>query len=216
MQIMLIMADYIILNIVYLLCCIPIVTIGAAQAGLFTGMRVLQDPEDDSSCLKAFFKGFATGFGTITIIWVVLFGVMALMAYNLVAVLILDAAGSFAPVWMCITGLVICAIYQSILTLFHSKFGCTIRQLLKNVLYVICAHPLRSIAVAAFVWAPLLVFAFIFDIFIQGLLVWIVGYYSIAFGFCVRLMKKPFQTLTENFVAAYEAEHGEIVLEEQS
>ena len=214
MQIMLIIADYMILNFLYVLCCIPIVTIGAAQAGLFSGMRVLLDPEDDNPCIRAFFKGFASGFGTITIVWVGLLAIMALMGYNLVAVMILEHAGAFAPTWMCIVGLVICAIYESVLTLFHSKFGCTVRQLIKNVLFVICAHPIRSLAVAVLVWAPLLIFALAFDIFIQGLLAWAIAYYSIAFGFCVKLMKKPFQTLTENFVAAYEAEHGEILLEE--
>lgn len=214
MQIMLIMADYIILNVVYVLCCIPIVTIGAAQAGLYSGMRVLLDREDDTSCLRAFFRGFANGFGTITVVWIGLLAIMALMGYNLVAVMILEAAGSFAPKWMCIAGLVVCALYQPMLTLFHSKFGCTIPQLLKNVLYVIMAHPLRSITVAILVWGPLLIFLFAFNIFLQGIFAWVVAYYSIAFGLCVRIMNKPFQTLTENFVAAYEAEHGEIIVDE--
>ena len=215
MQIMLLLADYIILNVIFILCCIPIFTIGAAQAGLYSGMRVLLDREDDSSCVRAFFRGFASVFGKITIVWIVMLVIMALLGYNLVAVLILEAAGAFAPKWMCIVGLVILAIYQSMLTLFHSKFGCTIRQLLKNAFYIILAHPLRSIAVAALTWAPVLVFAFAFDIFIQATPAWIVCYYSIAFGLNVKLMNKPFQTVTENFVAAYEAEHGEIVLEEE-
>ena len=54
-QLLMTVADIIILNVLYLVCCIPVFTIGAAQAGLFTGIRVLLDKEDDSSCAKAFF-----------------------------------------------------------------------------------------------------------------------------------------------------------------
>ena len=215
MQILLLLADYMILNLLFILCCIPIFTIGAAQAGLYSGMRVLLDKEDDSPCSRAFFKGFSSGFGKITIVWTVLLAVMALLVYNLVATLILDLAGSYAPVWMCVLALAICILYQSMLTLFHSQFDCTIRQLLKNVFYVVLAHPLRSIAVAVLAWIPVAVFAFAFDYFIQGSIIWAAGYYSVAFGVNVKIMEKPFQTLTENFVSAYEAEHGEIVLEEE-
>lgn len=215
MQILMLVADYMILNALFILCSIPIITIGAAQAGLYSGMRVLLDKQDDSPCVRAYFKGFASGFGKITIVWTVLLAVMALLVYNLVAVLILDQAGTYAPVWMCIVALVICILYQSMLTLFHSKFDCTIRQLFKNVLYVILAHPLRSIAVAVLAWIPVAVYAFAFDYFIQGTILWVAGYYSVAFGINVKIMEKPFQRLTENFVSTYEAEHGEIVLDEE-
>ena len=58
MQLLLKFADYIILNMIYIACCVPIFTIGAAQAGLYNGLRVLQDKEDDSSCIKAFFRQY--------------------------------------------------------------------------------------------------------------------------------------------------------------
>ena len=49
MQILMFVGDLIILNILYLICCIPIFTIGAAQAGMYTACKVLLDKEDDSS-----------------------------------------------------------------------------------------------------------------------------------------------------------------------
>ena len=85
MQTLLVAADYIILNAVFILCCLPVFTIGAAQAGLYTGIRVLRDKEDDSSCLKAFFRGFKSGFGKITLVWCLFAVVIAILGYNLVA-----------------------------------------------------------------------------------------------------------------------------------
>ena len=68
-QMLLKLADMMIMNILYVLCCLPVFTIGAAQAGLHTGIRQLRDPADDSSCTKAFFRGFANGFGKITLVY---------------------------------------------------------------------------------------------------------------------------------------------------
>ena len=205
MQTMLIAADYIILNAIFILCCIPIITIGAAQAGLHTGIRVLRDKEDDSSPLKAFFRGFKSGFGRITLVWCSFALVIALLAYILIAVFLFDLQGLNAPVWMGYLGIFLCIVYQSMLTPLHAAFGCTARQLVRNVFFIFLAHPLRSIAVAVLTWVPVIIFALNFPIFLQGTIVWIAGYYSIAFSVIHSIMKKPFQRFTENFVAAQEA-----------
>lgn len=193
------LSDYLILNVLFLLCCIPIFTIGAAQAGLYSGIAALNDKEDDTPCVRKFFQGFSDGFGTITILWSISLCIMALMVYNLTAVLILDAAGAYAPVWLCVAILAVFIVYQSVMVMFHSRFGCTPGQLLKNVLYVILAHPLRSVAVAVLTWFPMIICAIAFDVFVKDLLLILLCYYSIAFLLNLSIMKKPFQTLENNF-----------------
>jgi len=230
MQIMLIVADYIILNVVFILCCIPIFTIGAAQAGLYTGIRVLRDKEDDSSCIKAFFRGFANGFKTITLVWNIILVIMVLIGYNFGIVLIYQLAefvapevlgsvtavmGYDTPFWMSLAGFLICIIYQSVLTIFHSQFGGTAWQLIRNTFLTIMAHPLRSLAVTVTTWLPIVVFLLLTPVFLQITPLWVAGYYSLTFHLNVIIMQKPFQVYTENFVAAYEAEHGEIKLPEE-
>ena len=229
-QILLIAADYIILNVIYVICCIPIFTIGAAQAGLYTGLRVLRDKEDDSSVVKAFFRGFANGFGKITLVWVILLVIMSLIGYNFGIVLIYQFAeyvapevlgsvtavmGYDTPFWMSLAGFLICIVFQSMVTIFHSKFGCTTWQLVRNTFMTIMAHPLRSLAVTALTWLPVAVFLLFTPLFLQITPAWLAGYYSLSFQLNVIIMQKPFQIFTENFVAAYEAEHGEIKLTEE-
>lgn len=214
MQTLLIAADYVILNVVFAVCCLPIFTIGAAQAGLYTGLKVLRDKEDDTSPLKAFFRGFKSGFGRITLVWCAFSLCMILLGYNLVATLIYGLKGMNAPLWMAMLGVIICMIFQSLLTPFHASFGCTAWQLVRNVFFVFLAHPLRSIALTLLTWGPAIVFAVHFPLFLQGTIAWAAGYYSIAFSVNLGIMAKPFQIFTENFVAAYEAEHGEIQIDE--
>lgn len=206
MQTLLVAADYIILNAVFILCCLPVFTIGAAQAGLYTGIRVLRDKEDDSSCLKAFFRGFRSGFGKITLVWCIFAVVIAILGYNLVAVLVAGLQGMNAPLWMGMAGLFFCILFQSLLTPFHATFGCTPMQLVRNVFFLFLAHPLRSIAVTVLTWVPVVVFALNFPIFLQGTIAWVAGYYSIAFSVNQSLLAKPFKIFTENFNAAQQSE----------
>lgn len=208
------LTDYLILNVLFLLCCIPIFTIGAAQAGLYSGIAALNDKEDDTPCVRKFFQGFSDGFGSITILWTISLFIMALMVYNLTAVLILDAAGAYAPVWLCAVILAIFIVYQSVMAIFHSRFGCTTRQLLRNVLYVIFAHPLRSIAVAILTWLPVIICGIAFDVFVQDMLLILLCYYSVAFLLNLSIMKKPFQTLENNFYKGIAGQDENEVLED--
>ena len=50
--------DLILLNVLYIVCSIPVFTIGAAQAGLYTAVKVMLDKEDDTSVFKAYWRGF--------------------------------------------------------------------------------------------------------------------------------------------------------------
>ena len=70
MQALMAVGDLIILNILFILFSLPIVTMGAAQAGLYTGVRVITDKEDDSSPAAGFVRGFKTGFFKITLMWI--------------------------------------------------------------------------------------------------------------------------------------------------
>lgn len=202
MQMMLKLADMILLNLLFILFCIPIVTIGAAQAGLFSGIRQLMNKEDDSSCIKAFFRGFASGFGKITLVHTCFLIVMALLCVNLYAVLVLKYAGFHAPVWMCIVALVICVLFHSMLAPFHSCFGCTAWQLVRNMYFVIMAYFIRSVIVAVLVWLPIGVFLLDAYFFMQGFPVWCLLYYSFAYLFVYSIMKKPFEGLKKDFLDA--------------
>ena len=201
MQALGLLADYLILNILYVICCIPVFTIGAAQAGLYNGLRILTSKEDDSSCVKAFFRGLRSGFGKITLAWCITGIATLVLGYSILAVYVFKLAGysySTSALVFSIIGTSIAAVYQSMLTLFHAYFGCTFRQLFRNTFLVILANPLRSIAVALIVWAPVILLIANFALFMQMAFLLVFLYYSITMSFCVRLMAAPFQRLIDN------------------
>lgn len=200
MQILMYIGDLIILNLLFLLCCLPVFTIGAAHAALYSGIRTLQDPEDDTAPSKAFFKGFRTGFKQITIAWNILLVitlVLALVAYLCMG---FEQVLGRAPTWMSFISLAVAAVFMSLVTLFHSRFSCTVWQLLRNCWFLAVAHPLRTLLVTVLTWLPIvLVFVMKTVTFIGVTPIWFLLYYSTAALFSFAAMKKPFKTLIDHF-----------------
>lgn len=96
------MADLIILNILAIICCIPIFTIGASVTALhYVALKIVRNEE--YYVTKYFFKSFKQNFKQATIIWLIMllmFGVVALLFLSYVL------SGTTLPRWWQITMLV--------------------------------------------------------------------------------------------------------------
>lgn len=199
MQALMYVADLIILNVLFILCSLPLFTIGAAQSGLFNAVRVMQDKEDDSSLTAAFFRGFKNGFKRITIVWLSFLAIFAVLFYNFVTVYILGSTGLEAPTVFAIIGLCLCGLLYCVMTVFHSRFDCTVKQLFRNALLLILAHPLRCIALTLLIWSPLLILLLDFYGFTMLAPVFLAVWFSVTSLFAYSCMKKPFTGLAEDF-----------------
>ena len=199
MQILMFLGDIIILNVLYLVCCIPIFTIGAAQSAMYTACKVLLDKEDDSSIYAAFGRGFKNGFGTVTLAWAVMTLALLVVGYGAITAVMLGA-----PAWLVLIAVGICAVFHTLVPAFHARFGCKWWQLIRNTWFLLFAHPLRSIACMAMICFPLgflvycLYYGKIYD-FMSLATIWGTLYFGTAFCFATSFLKKPFNTLTAHF-----------------
>jgi uncharacterized membrane protein YesL len=199
--------DLIFLNVIYLLCCIPIFTIGAAQAGLYTAVRAMRDDEDYvGSCYTAFFDGFKNGFGRVTVANLIIMIVMGVMTWNLALVYYFSVSTPTAPVWLSIASLVIAGLFQTLVPLFHSKFGCTTWQLIRNAGYLIICNPIASLILVVLMWAPIIVFLVDTTLFITITPLWLLGYYAIAAAVGVHFFRTSFRILEKNFYESQAAQ----------
>lgn len=191
MQVLMTLGDLIILNLLFLLCSIPVVTMGAAQAGLYTAVRTITDKNDDTSPAKAFFRGFKSGFLKITLVWIVY---LILIIATLLTFFSLN--GGFTKV-MALIGFCIVAIMQTLTMMFHSRFDCTPIQLLRNSVLLFLAHPLRVIPATFLSWLSVLIALYDPNSFIAMGPVFITLFISVTFLLSYALMYKPFKDLVE-------------------
>lgn len=194
MQTMMTVGDLIILNFLFVFCSLPIFTIGAAQAGMYTAMRVMCDKEDDSSLVKAFFRGFKSGFGKVTVAWGLMNVITAVVAYCS-----MWCYGFGLPAWACILPVVIIAWFGAQIPAIHSRFDCTAGQLIRNSWFLVIAHPIRTLLTTVLTWLPMVVFLMNAFLFIKVTPLWCVIYFSLAFLFGQTFLAKPFATMVEEF-----------------
>ncbi len=74
-------SDIIILNVLWIVCCIPIVTIGASTtAMLYVTMKIVNG--EDAYIVRKFFKSFKENFLQSTVIWLIMLAVGAVLVCN--------------------------------------------------------------------------------------------------------------------------------------
>lgn len=209
MQVLGFIADIFIMNLVFLVCCLPIVTIGAAQSGLFNAMRVLQDREDDSSVMKAFFRGFKNGFFRITPVWIVFLVLDVILVYTIAMSFSWQELGIYIHWGFPLVMLGLLLLIQSVVPAFHARFSCSPFQLVRNSLLLIGFYPLRCLGLAVLVWAPAVLAIMNVQLFFQINPLFFTVYYSFTYLMGALFMKKPFDKLIENFYGEDEEEEAE-------
>ena len=211
-QILMFVADLAILNVCFVLCCLPIFTIGPAQAALYTAVRAINDPEDDRSPWKVFFSHFFEGFGTITAAWLIFFVTEIALFF---AITRSSGYVNVPTFWISMAAMVLVMLLHAQIPLFHSRFGCSVGQLIRNSFFLCLAHPLRSILVAVLIWAPLVLFLAATNLFLHTSITLILLYYAVVFLLNFMIMKKPFATLIDHYRETHDAEGVAILTPEE-
>lgn len=76
------LADLMILNLLFLLSCIPVVTIGAAWTAMYyVTLKMVRDEED--SIIRGFFRAFRRNWKQATILWLMVLGLGAVMVLDI-------------------------------------------------------------------------------------------------------------------------------------
>ena len=197
MQAMLNLGYMILLNFLYLACSIPVVTQGAAQAGLYSALRHMGDEEKETSCLPEFFKGMKTGFKKITLIYGLSVIPMLIIAGGFILSLLLDGAGLDMPVWLSGAAVLLFAAWQTMLVVFHASFACEAKELLRNSFRAAMAFPLQSLLSGILLWLPAILLLMYPTTFVMMIPLWLCLYYSLAFEIILYLMKKPLQKMKD-------------------
>lgn len=98
------------LNLLWLLCCIPIVTVGASTTALYyTSLKIVRG--EDHSLARMFFKSFRENFRQSTVLWLILLATGLFLGADGYLVYRLRATSTGAPavLWTLILALIIAA-----------------------------------------------------------------------------------------------------------
>lgn len=175
-------ADLIILNVVFIVCCIPIVTIGASVTAMYY-VTLKMARNEESYIVKGFFKSFRENFKQATIIWLILLVAGLLLGMDFRIVQQVESTGLLKVVTY---GLYMVAlIYAMMLSYIFpllAKFDNTIKNTFKNAMLMSIRHLPFTIVILLVGFAPAIATLTIPIVLAYGLIVWImVGFSLIAF-----------------------------------
>lgn len=178
MQVFSRICDLVLLNFAFLLCCLPIFTVGAAVSALYTvSFRMMR--EEDSHVLRQFFRAFRDNFRSATPVFAVLLIIAgpALVYFDRMFRL----AGPLR--WTSLVFLLIAMtalLTGSIALPWTSQFRNSTRQTLLNGLILSVTHLPRSLAVTVLWLLPLILWCANYDLFLKISFLWIALYFAAA------------------------------------
>lgn len=191
--------DIILLSLIFILCSVPIITIGAAQAALASAVRSMLDPHAEQTPFRAFFKGFTDGFGKITVIWLCCLIPICCSLYVILGATVTDFVIPAEIFWILAVVTVLCMMFQVVSSFLHSWFDCKFFDLIQNSLLLAVTYPLRTLIMSISVWLPLCFALLEPYVFLAFSPFFIFFYFGLAFMLCYYLIRKPFRKIQEQY-----------------
>ena len=162
------MADMIILNILMILCCIPIITAGAAFTAMhYVLLKIVRDEE--GYLVRGFFKSFAQNFRQATLIWLLMLLIIAVYVGDwFILVYSCAVFPRVLIIGVMAIGIVILMVSMYVFPLL-ARFDNTIRKTINNAMLLAFANLPKTVLMAVFYALPFIIgyfsaYSFIFII----------------------------------------------------
>lgn len=173
-----IVADVFFVNLLYLMCCALIVTIGPASSALIA----LSDAflREEACGPSVFWKVFRRNCRDFLLPWLF---VLCLGVFLLYDIYLLLVHTTMAYVVFAIILIVLSILYLMVLAhvaLIHARFECKFRHLLTNAVLISMAHPLQTLTILLLKLFPWVVFFFFPQVFVLLTPLWLFAYFSLS------------------------------------
>lgn len=181
-QIMSRVFDLMLLNIVFLIMCIPIVTIGANFTAMYyVTLKMIKNEE--TYIFRTYWKSFRQNFKQATAIWLIMLAIMLVLILDLVLVLRMPGAITYLRYVFMIL-LVFEAMVLSYVFPVLSRFDNTVKNTIKNSVLMAIRHLPWTIMILLINISPLLIYLFSTTKIISYLilLMFLLGFSSVALG----------------------------------
>ena len=179
--------DLILLNFLWILCCLPVITIGASTTAMYS---CLLNRSIESSTVKRFFKSFANNLGQATILLLVEVVVFLLVYVNIRYYMnYLTESPIVMQVVLMIPSILILTVSSYIFPL-QAHFANTIKQTLKNAALISIANFPISVLITAINLLPIIIILVYVGVFLKGLVFLVImGTTTIAYVNSLLLLR---------------------------
>lgn len=170
-------ANLFMVNLLFIICCLPVVTVGASFAALNKVAKDVVLDKGDTAVFKPFFRAFCENFKQATIIWLIVAIVLAFAAWSVILSAAMgDAVLNLSQTIFGIVAIVVLAVALYLFPLIV-RFQNGLGRHLRNAIILAVANLPRTILITAFNAIPFLV---TYNCTLDTILNW--GFYWIIAG----------------------------------
>ncbi len=181
------------LNLCFLLCCIPVVTVGASLSAMYA---VVLRKKRDTGVVRTFFSAFRESFRKATACWLILLaaGILLLADFHLLGM----TGGSYAVIYygLYLWGFILLAVGGYAFPLI-SRFENTVVQTLKNAFLIAFSMLPKTMLILAVNAAPVILLLVDPDLFGRSLILWLLLGFSGTAKINCRIIGPIFHKLSE-------------------
>lgn len=194
-------ADLVILNVITMICCIPIITVGASLSGMsYVLLRMARNEE--CYVVKPFFKAFKDNFKQATALWLIILAIIGVLAFDFWA--LRGAEGGITGIVMMGLLAVVVLFFMAFQYVFplQARFENTVINTLKNSFLMMMFNLPKSVLML-FVWAVPVIINFTIPTLLPVL--FLIGISGPSFV-CALLYDKAFRKLEPEIKVEHEDE----------
>ena len=184
------LGDLMLLNVFFLLCCIPVITIGAANTALYTVcFRFGTDREGGT--VRSFFRAFRDNFRQSTALWLVTLLCGGTAGLNTYVFYLMPGSIRYGFILFALLFVLVLLIFGYTFPLL-SQFDNSVFSTLKNALVLALGYLPRSVLMAVLNMLPWALLLANILLFFQAGLIWVMVYFASAAYANTFILRKVF------------------------
>lgn len=165
--------DLIIANVLWLVCSLPIITLGASTTALYSVVRTPGEKRYSASVCKNFFSAFIRNFKVSTLALLVLLIPATLVAANVAAVVFGLLEQSYISYILCGLSILLFVFAWNYVFPLIAYFDNSLLKTLGNALVLSVAHFPTTLLITALNLIPILVLVFMTNFFFRTIILWL-------------------------------------------
>ena len=186
-------ADMIILNLLFIVCCIPIVTIGASITALSYVMLKIKDGTE-GYIVRSFFRSFKQNFKQSTLIWLIMAAAAVILYVDYRMTSIMAGFG-----WMrviVLLGVILWLMVALYVFPLIARFENSLMNMLRNSVLLAMANAPKTVLMIALLAAAVVITLFNATTISYGILFWLLFGFSVIARINIRLLYGIFQKIS--------------------
>lgn len=188
------LGDHMLLNILFFMCSLPVITMGCSLTATFKVARLLADKSCDH-VIPQFFRAFRDNFKQSTLLWCpsLIIYAMLVLYYGLAG----SDAAPYMKIWLA-ASFFICFLLTAVLCYVFpliSRYDNSLSQHIKNAFILAVSNLPRTLVLMVISVFPVLMFIFLPGVFFSILPLWVILLFSMLTRACVGLINPIFRSI---------------------